>query len=282
CCIFPSLVPHCVALAIEVSVRRKTLNMLSGFTAGVFLATCLLDMLPSYLKGFNDAMSKTNIQVSTECLVFPLQEFIMSMGFFLALLVEQILLSYVFPLRPPAETNNFLHPDDDGPQPSPEVAHIHVDLNAHSPVRVVLLVLSLSLHSVLEGLTVGLLQKDSKILKICISILIQKCIHSFSLTLKLSQGRLHARALLVFTILFSLMSPLGIGLGVALSEITDPVHRVSHGVLDGLAAGAFLYITFLEILPHEFHHSSSEQRPIKVMILLAGYSVITAALFIKI
>lgn len=43
--------------------------------------------------------------------------------------------------------------------------HVHVDFQAHSPFRSFMLFLSLSLHSVFEGLAIGLQSTDSKVRK---------------------------------------------------------------------------------------------------------------------
>lgn len=200
------------------------------------------------------------------------------MGFFLVLVMEQIVLSYKDQPGLSEETHSLLasevrHSGSDHP-------HVHVDVNAHSAVRAVILVVSLSLHSILEGLAVGLLRESGKVLETCLALLIHKCIISFSLTLKLGQGRLRPRVILGCLLLFSFMTPLGIGLGVALTESSDPLHQLARSVLEGIATGTFLYITFLEILPHEL--SSGDQRIGKVIVMLCGFSVITAILFIKI
>ncbi|KAM8920756.1 zinc transporter ZIP1 [Pelodytes ibericus] len=255
--------------------RLRTLSLVSCFSGGVFLATCLLDLLPDYLASINDALGKMNITLQ-----FPLQEFILTMGFFLVLVLEQIVLAYRDQSGTSEEMNALLGSDGRLQHAAGEMTHVHVDVNAHSAVRAVVLVLSLSLHSVLEGLAVGLLQDSGKVLETCLALLIHKCIISFSLTLKLGQGRLRARALLCCILLFSFMSPLGIGLGVALTENADPIHQLSRSVLEGIATGTFLYITFLEILPHELN--SADQRILKVIVLICGFSVITGILFIKI
>lgn len=49
--------------------------------------------------------------------------------------------------------------------------HVHVDFQAHSPFRSFMLFLSLSLHSVFEGLAIGLQSTDSKVRR-------QKVLHS--------------------------------------------------------------------------------------------------------
>ncbi|XP_056401483.1 zinc transporter ZIP1 isoform X1 [Hyla sarda] len=253
--------------------RRRALSLISCFTGGVFLATCLLDLLPNYLSGINDALIRLNITLQ-----FPLQEFILAMGFFLVLVLEQIVLSYQEPAGWTEETHSLL--GTDSRIPHPEQPHVHVDVNAHSAVRAVVLVLSLSLHSVLEGLAVGLLQESGKVLETCLALLIHKCIVSFSLTLKLAQGRLRPRAILSCLLLFAFMTPLGIGLGIVSTENADPLHQLTRSVLEGIATGTFLYITFLEILPHEL--TASDQRIVKVIVILCGFSVVTAILFVKI
>lgn len=253
--------------------RRRALSLISCFSGGVFMATCLLDLLPDYLSGINDALLRLNITLQ-----FPLQEFVLAMGFFLVLVLEQIVLSYKEQPGWSEETHALLGAD--ARMPPSEQPHVHVDVNAHSAVRAAVLVLSLSLHSVLEGLAVGLLQESGKVLETCLALLIHKCLISFSLTLKLAQGRLRPRLVLSCLLLFAFMTPLGIGLGIVLTENADPIHQLSRSVLEGIATGTFLYITFLEILPHEL--SAGEQRIVKVIAILCGFSVITAILFLKI
>lgn len=229
-------------------------------------------------------------------LQFPLQEFILAMGFFLVLVMEQIVLAYKDQSGSLEETRALLGASaqdstvqsqhwQEGPLhpawgPAQERPHLHVDFNAHSAIRSFILVFSLSLHSVFEGLAVGLQEASAKVLEICLALLIHKCVIAFSLSLKLLQGRLRPRAVVGCLLLFALMSPLGIGLGVALTETSGALHQLSRSVLEGLATGTFIYITFLEILPHEL--SSSEQRILKIILLLAGFALVTSILFIKI
>ncbi|XP_073493460.1 zinc transporter ZIP1 [Phyllobates terribilis] len=253
--------------------RRRALALISCFSGGVFLATCLLDLLPDYLSGMNDALMRLNITLQ-----FPLQEFVLAMGFFLVLVLEQIVLSYKEPSGRSEETRSLLGADawtlhTDQP-------HVHVDVSAHSAVRAAVLVLSLSLHSLLEGLAVGLLPESGKVLETCLALLLHKCLISSSLTLRLAQGRLRPRLVLSCLLLFAFMTPLGIGLGIVLTESADPIQQLSCSVLEGIATGTFLYITFLEILPHEL--TAGDQRIVRVIAILCGFSVITAILFIKI
>ncbi|KAL8184564.1 UNVERIFIED_CONTAM: hypothetical protein K2H54_020504 [Gekko kuhli] len=278
------------------ATRKKALSLVSCFAGGVFLATCLLDLIPDYLSSINEALANLGIT-----LFFPLQEFILAMGFFLVLVMEQIILAYKDPSGSLEETQALLGPASqnsgtvqeqgwpDGPLPRqlPRDGplhgrrHVHVDLNSHSAIRCFVLLLALSLHSVFEGLAVGLQEGSAQALEICLALVIHKGAIAFSLSFKLLQSRLRVQAVAGCLILFSVMSPLGIGLGVVLTETPAAVlHGLSRSVLEGLAAGTFVYITFLEILPHEL--SSSEHRILKVIVLLAGFAVVTGILFIKI
>lgn len=51
-------------------------------------------------------------------------------------------------------------------------------------------------------------------------------------------------------------------------------------MLEGMAVGTFFYITFLGILPQEL--ATSEQRVLKVILLLAGFALLTGLLLIQI
>ncbi|XP_006008653.1 zinc transporter ZIP1 [Latimeria chalumnae] len=287
------LVRHSGRTSASVEKRQQILSLVSCFAGGVFLATCLLDLVPDYLSGMNDLLAKQQIELD-----FPLPEFIMAMGFFVVLVMEQIVLAFKDQSRSLEETRALLGSSVDNVNIQSQQwsnssqhqrkqregegsggVHIHVDFNSHSPIRSFILVFSLSLHSIFEGLAVGLQEANSKVLEICIALLIHKSIIAFSLTLKLIQSRLRQRVVVACIMLFAVMSPLGIGLGIALSESEDAVHQMVRCVLEGIATGTFIYITFLEILPHELN--SPEQRIQKVVLLIIGFSVVTGVLFIK-
>ncbi|XP_035607096.1 zinc transporter ZIP1-like isoform X1 [Oncorhynchus keta] len=127
---------------------------------------------------------------------------------------------------------------------------------------------------VFEGLAVGLQEDSQEVLEICVALLLHKSIISFSLALKLAQGKLRQSAVVGCLLLFALMSPLGIAVTKTKSS---PQHQLASSTLEGLASGTFMYITFMEILLHEL---SSPQNP-KVAMILTGFAVVTGVLFIK-
>ncbi|XP_042346782.1 zinc transporter ZIP1-like [Plectropomus leopardus] len=277
--------------SVDSDVRRRLLSLISCFAGGVFLATCLLDLLPDYLQGINEAFVNAGVTLR-----FPLPEFIMAMGFFLVLVLEQIVLAFKDQSSFHMEERRALLVDS-GVQANDrnghhhshrrrgsgesDGSHFHVDFGSQSALRAFILVFSLSLHSVFEGLAVGLLEEGKEVLEICLALMIHKSIISFSLAFKLSQGRLRRSVVVGCLLLFAIMSPLGIGVGIALTETkASPQHQLARSTLQGLAAGTFIYITFMEILPREL--SSGRNRMPKVAMLLVGFALVTAVLFIKV
>ncbi|XP_055978958.1 zinc transporter ZIP1 [Sorex fumeus] len=280
-----SLVPICVlrragAEPGSSASRQKALSLVSCFAGGVFLATCLLDLLPDYLAAIDEALAALHVTLQ-----FPLQEFILAMGFFLVLVMEQITLAYKEQSGPPPreETRALLGTANGAPQhwhDGPGFPQASGTPAAPSALRACVLVFSLALHSVFEGLAVGLQRDRARALELCLALLLHKGILAVSLSLRLLQSRLRAQVVAGCGLLFSCMTPLGIGLGAALAQSAGPLHQLAQSVLEGMAAGTFLYITFLEILPQEL--ATPEQRILKVILLLAGFALLTGLLFIQV
>ncbi|XP_007543084.1 zinc transporter ZIP1 [Poecilia latipinna] len=266
--------------------RRRLLALISCFSGGVFMATCLLDLLPDFLQSIGEAFRDAGIKLQ-----FPLPEFIVAMGFFLVLVLEQIVLAFKDQSPPQLEERRALMADSGVQTAGGGLAQrrrgsaepagpLHAAPGSQSALRAFVLVFSLSLHSVLEGLAVGLLQRGQEVLEVCLALLIHKSVIAFSLSAALSQGRLRRAVVSGCLLTFAVMSPLGIALGVGLTESRmSPQHRLARCTLQGLAAGTFLYITFMEILPQEL--AAGRGRIPKVAMMLLGFAAVTGVLFIK-
>ncbi|XP_040900369.1 zinc transporter ZIP1 [Toxotes jaculatrix] len=261
--------------------HRTVLSLISCFAGGVFLAACLLDIIPDYLSDISTEMDARKVETS-----FPLPEFIMAAGFFMVLILEKIVLNCremggAQEERAPLITDNTNgHGHVHGTSPDLESSghHVHVDFQAHSPFRSFMLFLSLSLHSVFEGLAIGLQNTDSKVLEICIAILVHKSIIVFSLSVKLVQSAVRPLWVTAYIAVFAMMSPLGIAIGISIMEAKLEAGALIQAVLEGLAAGTFVYITFLEILPHELN--SHGKQLLKVLFILLGFTIMAALTFL--
>ncbi|XP_043101348.1 zinc transporter ZIP1 [Puntigrus tetrazona] len=262
------------------ATHRAVLSFVSCFAGRVFLSACLLDIIPDYLSDIHEELQKQGLDEG-----FPLAEFIVACGFFTVLILEKIVLSCTegprneetAPLLAPAG-NRHAHGHHSLNDVEGSAHHVHVDFHAHSSFRSFMLFLSLSLHSVFEGLAIGLQTTDAKVLEICIAILVHKSIIVFSLSVKLVQSAVRPLWVVLYVSVFAVMSPLGIGIGIIVIEARLEAGAFIQAVLEGLAAGTFVYITFLEILPHELN---SPERPLlKVLFLLCGFSVMAGLSFL--
>merc|ERR1712198_417431 len=102
------------------------------------------------------------------------------------------------------------------------------------------------------------------------------CDHShavmaFSLGLNIAQSELSLKSFVISNIIFSLASPIGVGIGIGMEDLPSSLpHDIANGVLQGIAGGTFLYITFFEVLPHEMNVPS--HRLWKVVFVVLGFS----------
>lgn len=263
--------------------QRTVLSLISCFAGGVFLAACLLDIIPTYLTDMANELDARSVETS-----FPLPEFIMATGFFAVLVVERIVLNCgnmrgLQEERAPLIQDNrnghgHMHNHPADPEAESSSQHVHVDFHAHSPFRSFMLFLSLSVHSIFEGLAIGLQSTDSKVLELCVAILIHKSIIVFSLSVKLVQSAVTPLWVAAYIGVFAMMSPIGIAIGISVMEAGLAAGALIQAILEGLAAGTFIYITFMEILPHELN--SPGRQLIKVLFILLGFSVMATLTFL--
>ncbi|GFO41050.1 Zinc transporter zip1 [Plakobranchus ocellatus] len=290
----------------RIALYKRALSFLSCFSAGVFLATCLLDLLPSVRHNLIKVLFSMSIYTG-----FPVAEFVMTFGLFIILIVEQIVLSFkeshsagtrensdnerqslLYKSQPDEftgshESENSLGGLSDDPciQSSAQTEEVALEdensnPRAHSPLRAMLLVCALALHSIFEGLTVGLQHKIGDVLGIFAALVLHKSILSFSLGMNLVQSRISRKSAVKSILVFSIASPMGIAIGLMINDLWNSVSSgLVHGLLQGVASGTFLYIIFFEILPKEFNNG--DDRLLKIFFLLIGYSAVTGILFLS-
>ncbi|KAK3098909.1 hypothetical protein FSP39_024229 [Pinctada imbricata] len=311
---------------IHKQVRyRRAISFLSCFAAGVFLATCLLDLLPGVRNNLTTVFEAFKVQTK-----FPIAEFVMTFGLFIILVVEQVVLTFKEkqlistdvssrplldeseqsdnirkrnftrsvssdvsehsisgisdrPITPSRRHSGYLD-DEEEEEHAHKISHDHQHMHyeefehSHSTLRSVLLLMALSLHSLFEGLAVGLQKEKSQVIGIFAALVLHKSILSFSLGMNLVQSQLSRGATLRSVLLFSLSAPIGLAVGIGIINLWDSeASNLVQGILQGIACGTFLYVTFFEVLPHEFN--SSDMRLVKIVCLLLGFSTVTCIVF---
>merc|ERR1711910_199262 len=98
-------------------------------------------------------------------------------------------------------------------------AHLDHDITKHSSLRSVMLLLALSFHSVFEGVAIGLQDTSGQLVTIFVAVMMHKAIMAFSLGLNIAQSSFSVKAFVLSSLLFSLASPFGVGVGIGLSGL---------------------------------------------------------------
>ncbi|KAL1023200.1 hypothetical protein UPYG_G00037580 [Umbra pygmaea] len=284
----------------KAQMYRKALALCNSFGGGVFLATCFNALLPAVRNKVEEVLKL--VQITSD---YPLAETMMMLGFFLTVFVEQTVLT--FKKEKPSfidlETFNaggseagsdseydtpFISPARGSPV-APVAHHHHgghhhghispTELARAGPLRLASLVLALSAHSVFEGLALGLQEEGAKLGSLFLGVSIHETLAAVALGVSVAKAALPMKDAIKLGVTVSLMIPIGIGLGMGINSAQNLAGSITSVVLQGLAAGTFLFVTFFEILSRELE--DKHDRLLKVLFLILGYGALAGLMFIK-
>ncbi|XP_046391870.1 probable zinc transporter 12 [Ischnura elegans] len=144
-----------------------------------------------------------------------------------------------------------------------------------------LAVLALSFHAVFEGLAVGLESDASSVWVLCGAIAAHKLVIAFCVGVELVSARTRPALLLAYVATFAMVTPLGIGAGIAVTASQGqhdaaaaavPAASVAVVVLQGMAAGTLLYVVFFEVLQRERSHAPTSGL-LHLLAILVGFGL---------
>ncbi|KAK9961591.1 hypothetical protein ABG768_009368 [Culter alburnus] len=275
----------------ETGVRHRNLSLASCLSCGVFLSSCLLELLPDYLNDARQTFSRLGL-----ALHFPLAEFILAMGFLVVFVVEQMLLAFR------EETGDVSHEkqalmdshiqchDKDALSRSQQRwrrlswtdrSGCGEDGECHVGLRVFLLSFCVCVWALLEGLSVGSQQDPEGLLQACGALLLHNGIVAFGLAARLSQYGLRRGVAYGCLLLFSVTCPAGIGIGLALVGMNPSAQvQLVRCAVEGLTSGIFINVSVGGLLWQE--SCSPKHRVHKVAFLLTGFALVTAVQFSKV
>ncbi|CAK6979625.1 zinc transporter ZIP3-like [Scomber scombrus] len=153
------------------------------------------------------------------------------------------------------------------------------ELAGAGPLRLASLVLALSAHSVFEGLALGLQEDAAKLSSLFLGVAVHETLAAVALGVSVAKASLGMKDAAKLGVTVSLMIPLGIVVGMGIESTQTLAGAVVSVVLQGFAAGTFLFVTFFEILSREL--DDKQDRLLKVLFLILGYAALAALVFIK-
>ncbi|CAH2269410.1 zinc transporter ZIP3 [Pararge aegeria] len=250
------MAPACIS---QSSRERHPLliSCLLCFGGGVLLSTSLTHMLPE---------AREKLPEYTEVLL--------CIGFFLVYVVDEIVHFFYGVSQHPFQRHERVQRsygtveqtllerrDNDsemrerccGDTGNPRMCHVsHTEPCNKSSSGVIGLLCALFVHSLLEGLAIGLQESASQVLLLLGAVASHKYVVGFCLGAELcasSPGRLCAHIICVS--LFSGGSVAGIAIGAAIENVNSLKDSIAVPIMQALAAGTLLYVTVSEVLPRE-------------------------------
>ncbi|KAI8037217.1 hypothetical protein M5D96_009968 [Drosophila gunungcola] len=111
------------------------------------------------------------------------------------------------------------------------------------------IILALSLHELFEGMAIGLEGSVSTVWFMFGAVAAHKLVLAFCVGMELLVARTRASLAIVYLVTFSIVTPIGIGVGLGISQqVAAGQPSLPSGVLQGIACGTLLYVVFFEIL----------------------------------
>ncbi|NXL67270.1 S39A3 protein, partial [Chordeiles acutipennis] len=275
---------------------KKVLALCNSFGGGVFLATCFNALLPAVRGKLNEVLKQGNVTTD-----YPVAETIMMVGFFVTVFVEQLVLTFQKEKPSFIDLETFNAGSDvgsDSEYESPFIAssrgrtlygehghHSHShglniqELSRSGPLRLIGLVFALCTHSIFEGLALGLQEEGSKVMSLFLGVAIHETLVAVALGISMAKSSLALKDAVKMAVTVSLMIPLGISIGMGIESTQNAASNIASLLLQGIAGGTFLFITFFEILAKELEDKND--RLLKVLFLVLGYTALAGLVFFK-
>ena len=208
-----------VAVRLTRSETAAAMTALANTLAGgVFLGAALMHMLPDAREKFESLAMAAG---------YPLFTFGAAAGFLFVLMLDKVAV--------PA-----------GPRVGAELA-------GRASIYPYVLMLTLSIHSVITGIALGLEDHPVSAAAIILAVLAHKLTAAMALAISFEREGAPKRRARNLLWMFYLMTPLGVVLGTWWSTLLEGAEEaLLEGIFDSLAAGTFLYIAIVDILAEEF------------------------------
>lgn len=153
-----------------------------------------------------------------------------------------------------------------------DMRHEPAKLSANSVGMGLVLGSALGFHSIMEGLGLG--SSTDGTVGVFAAIALHKGLAAFSLGSILFRSGFGARLYASFMLVFSMLSPIGALIGMALRNMGAEPGGIGAGICSALASGTFIHVAAIEVLPRELMNCR-EQRLFKLGLLMVGYSIMT-------
>ncbi|KAL3821589.1 hypothetical protein ACJIZ3_007494 [Penstemon smallii] len=239
-----------------LSPERNLFFMVKAFAAGVILATGFIHVLPEAFKRLTSACIPGKPWGD-----FPFTGFIAMMAAIGTLMVDTYATSY-YGRRSRAHghvggggggggVDSSDHASDHGQYSHGSLQEKETHHDHHHEV----LELGIIVHSVIIGIAVGASQSPTTIKPLIVALTFHQFFEGIGLGGCITQAKFNARAVAIMGLFFSLTTPVGIAIGIGISNVyseTSATALIVEGVFDSASAGILIYMALVDLLAADF------------------------------
>ncbi|XP_047938811.1 zinc transporter 8-like [Salvia hispanica] len=242
-----------------LSPERSLFFVVKAFAAGVILSTGFIHVLPDAFESLTSPCIPEHPWGD-----FPFTGFVAMLAAIGTLMVDTYATSY-YGRRSRVKSEG-------GDEERAVGAHTHaVHGHAHGPVsvnagsgdtellrhRVISQVLELGIivHSVIIGIALGASESPKTIKPLIAALTFHQFFEGIGLGGCIAQAKFDARAVAIMAIFFSLTTPVGIAIGIGITNIyseTSPTALIVEGVFNSASAGILIYMALVDLLSADF------------------------------
>ncbi|KAJ9539121.1 hypothetical protein OSB04_031854 [Centaurea solstitialis] len=282
-----------------LSPEKDGFFVIKAFAAGVILATGFIHVLPDAFESLTSPCLKEHPWGD-----FPFTGFVAMVAIILTLLFETSSAAYQHRVQSkslPKVTEGDGDEENNGRHVGQVAAHTHASHgHAHGSMilvdsgssglsivdryRIVSKVLELGIivHSVIIGLSVGASESPKTIKPLVVALTFHQFFEGIGLGGCIFQAQFKSFAAIVMGIMFSLTTPIGIVIGIIVTNTyneNSPTALIVEGVLNSASAGILIYMALVDLLSPDFMNPRMQKN--RVLQLCSNVSLLLGAGFMS-
>ena len=253
--IMPNYINYC-------KTNLSFMGYVSSFAGGLFLGISLFHILPESYEKYNKIPISFFFSFITFSFIFYIDKikFNSKKNQFNNILEENLLTNQI------EKVKNFENVQEDNDNNN--IFHNKINkIDLKTNQTNFLFLFALGFHAIFEGISIGASNEYKILITLLIGLLADKWAEGLSLGITLVKSNIKFKNYLIMIIIFSLMSPIGILIGL-LATLSES--KIIEAIFLGMTSGTFIYISICDILIEEFIEEESNNKNIKFLFFILG------------
>ncbi|XP_031254110.1 zinc transporter 1-like [Pistacia vera] len=245
--------------------EKNIFFVIKAFAAGVILSTGFIHVLPDAFENLTSPCLNENPWGN-----FPFTGFVAMMATIGTLMVDASATSYYTKSHFNKSKPGKYPGDEEMVQPHEDHVHVHTHGthgHAHGAIpsadsellrhRIISQVLELGIvvHSVIIGISLGASESPKTIRPLVAALTFHQFFEGMGLGGCIAQAKFKSGAIAIMVLFFSLTTPVGIAIGIGISNVykeNSPTALIVEGIFNAASAGILIYMSLVDLLAADF------------------------------